>query len=257
MTPQLQAVCLGLIQGLTEFLPVSSSAHLTLMPWAFGWEDPGLAFDVALHMGTLLGVLIYFSKDLWAMFTGPERMRWFTVLVSGTIPGAIAGIIFKKQAETIFRDPGLIAGSLIAGAILLALADRRAGKHVLSEFTVFQAFLIGLAQALAVVPGISRSAITIIAALLLGYDRTSSARFSFLLSIPIIAGAGILEVPKLLRAHPDMMFLGSGFLASAIAGLLAIHLLIRILRTQTYMPFVVYRIVLGGLVIGRLLTLHA
>jgi undecaprenyl-diphosphatase len=250
--PLYHAVVLGIVQGLTEFLPVSSSAHLTLLPWYLGWEDPGLAFDVSLHLGTLLGLFVYMRKDLCDLLVSPERVRWLKILAVGTVQGALAGVLLKKQAETTFRSPVLIAGALIAAALLLAWADRREGKRPLSDFTIFAAFLIGVAQALAVIPGVSRSGITICVALFLGFDRTSAARFSFLLSIPIIAGAGLIEVPKLLHSTLGAPFMASGFLASAVFGFLAIGFLIRLLKTRTYMPFVIYRILLGGLILWKL-----
>jgi undecaprenyl-diphosphatase len=250
--PPFQAIVLGVVQGLTEFLPVSSSAHLTLLPWYMGWEDPGLAFDVSLHLGTLLGVLVYFWNDLWVLLKGSERTRWFSILVVGTVPGAVAGILLKKQAETAFRSPPLIAGTLIGAGLLLAWADRRAGPHSLSDFTTRAALLVGLAQAFAVIPGVSRSGITICTALFLGFDRTSAARFSFLLSIPIIAGAGLVEAPKIIHSTLGFPSLAMGFLASAIAGFFSILFLIRLLRTRTYMPFAAYRMLLGGFILWKL-----
>ena len=250
--PLFQAAVLGAVQGLTEFLPVSSSAHLALFPWCLGWQDPGLAFDVSLHLGTLLGLLVYFWKDLRVLVAGEERGRWLKILAVGTVPGAAAGLLLKKHAETTFRSPALIASALIAAALLLAWADRRAGKRTLSEFTASAAFLIGVAQAFAVIPGVSRSGITICVALLLGFDRLSAARFSFLLSIPIIAGAGLVEVPKLAHSMLSLPFMATGFLASSVFGFIAIVFLIRLLKTRSYMPFVIYRILLGGLIFWKL-----
>jgi undecaprenyl-diphosphatase len=161
-------------------------------------------------------------------------------------------VLLKKQAETTFRSPVLIATALIVAALLLAWADRRAGKRALSEFTLSAAFLIGVAQAIAVIPGVSRSGITICVALFLGFDRTAAARFSFLLSIPIIAGAGLVEVPKLMHSTLGFPFMASGFAASAICGFIAIGFLIRLLKTRTYMPFVIYRLVLAAFILWQI-----
>lgn len=253
--PLSHSIVLGIVQGLTELLPVSSSAHLALIPWVLRWEDPGLAFDVSLHLGTLLAVLVYFWNDLWEMLTGEERLRWITLLGIGTIPGAVAGVLLKHQAETTFRSPTLMAMTLIGAGVVLGWADRRAGDRPMFTLTLWDALLIGSVQALALVPGVSRSAMTIMMGLFLGLDRTSAARFSFLLSIPIIAGAGIIEVPKLMHSGLSLSFLTWGFLASAVAGLAAIHFLMRLVQTRSYMPFVIYRILAGGLIFLRLATL--
>src|ERR1044071_2653380 len=192
-----QAVALGIVQGLTEYLPVSSSAHLVLVPWFFKWEDPGLAYDVALHWGTLIGVVAYFWRDLIGLAQGwlgslqgkrefENKLPWF--LIAATIPGAVLGFLFEKQAETIFRSPLLIAGTLSGLGIFLYWIDQKVPKNKgLKDMGLGQALWIGISQGLAIVPGISRSGITISTALLLGLDRTAAVRFSFLLSIPIIA----------------------------------------------------------------------
>lgn len=262
MTSLFQSLTLGILQGLTEFLPVSSSAHLILFPRFFGWTDPGLAFDVALHLGTLAGVLVYFRNDLLALTRSlflikdarlaPER-GLIARLMLATIPGAIAGLLFEHKIESTFRSPALIGCTLILMGALLWLVDRyRAGQKNLMDISLPMAFLIGLAQSFALIPGVSRSGITITTALALGLQRTAAARFSFLMSIPIIAGAGILKSKEIWRS-PDHFALLAGFLGAAIAGLLAIWLLMRFVERTRYTPFVVYRWALGLFV---LLNLH-
>jgi len=240
------AVALGIVQGLTEFLPVSSSSHPTLIPVFFGWEDPGLAFDVSLHLGTLAGVLAYFWNDLWKIAKSQDRNRWALLLITGSLPGAIVGYAFRHQAETTFRSPLLIACTLIGAGMLLAWADRERGDRPLNDFTLRDALFVGIAQSFAVVPGISRSAITISTALFLKFDRPSAARFSFLLSIPIIAGAGLLEGRKILHTTLPLSFIAWGFAASCVSGFIAIYVMLRLVQTKSYISFVVYRILLGG-----------
>ena len=204
-----QSLVLGIVQGLTEFLPISSSAHLILLPRFLGWTDPGLAFDVALHLGTLGGVLAYFWKDLWNI---PRKTIVF--LTVATVPGAIAGLLLEHKAETVFRSPALIAGALILMGAALAVADWRGnGDKKISDLTLKKAILIGLAQGLALIPGVSRSGVTITTALAIGLERREAARFSFLLSIPIIAGAGMLKFKAILLS-PGKMALAAGCLGA-------------------------------------------
>jgi undecaprenyl-diphosphatase len=242
------ALILGLVQGLTEFLPISSSAHLILIPRYLGWEDPGLAFDVALHLGTLGGVLIYFWKDLLHLLTHigePKERKTVLCIIAATIPGALAGLLLEHKAETIFRSPALIAVVLIIMGTLLGLADWLSkGDKTIADLSIGAALGIGLAQGFALIPGVSRSGITITTALALGLNRREAAKFSFFMSIPIIAGAGILKSKAILHS-PDKLALGMGFLASVTAGLFAIWLLFKIIQTRRYTPFVVYRYVLG------------
>lgn len=254
MFSTLQAIVLGIIQGLTEFLPVSSSAHLIVVPWLFGWEDPGLAFDVALHLGTLLALLLYYWK-IWldlamSPFNGDkESRRLLFLLVIASIPGALIGLALEKEAETIFRSPLLIAGTMSVMGVVLWLADRMArSDREMPRLGIRDALLIGLSQALAIVPGVSRSGATITMARALGIKRDDAANFSFLMATPIIAGAGLLETRKLLAEgiHAPVVW---GFLASAIFGLLAIAGLIRFVRTRTYQVFAWYRIVFALVVI--------
>ena len=242
-----QAIVLGAVQGLTEFLPVSSSAHLILVPWLLNWPDPGLAFDVALHLGTLLALLIYYWHDWFEMgasvFTGERAPRRLLLLiVVASIPGAIIGLAFEKQAETIFRSPILISFTLAAMGIVLWIADRVGSqRRRISEFTLLDALLIGLSQALAIVPGVSRAGATITTARLLSVERQDAANFSFLMATPIIAGAGLVEARKLIHTGLDAQ-VGWGFVASAAFGLIAIGGLIRFVKTRTYQPFAWYRV---------------
>jgi undecaprenyl-diphosphatase len=253
-----QAIVLGIVQGLGEFLPISSSAHLVVTPWLLGWPDPGLAFDVALHVGTLAAVLYAFAGD-WARiimaafqglfrgrpFEGDARMLWLLALAS--VPGGIAGLALEDYADTTFRSPLLIAATMAGVGTVLLLADRRAarladgaGTHDALHVTTRDALLIGCAQALAIVPGVSRSGSTISMALFLGYRREEAARFSFLLATPITLGAALHKVPHLLGASNGHIVL-LGIVISAVVGLLAIRVLLAYVRTRDYRPFVYYR----------------
>jgi undecaprenyl-diphosphatase len=256
MTP-LQAIALGVIQGLSEFLPISSSAHLTLAPWFFGWEDPGLAFDVALHFGTLLAVLWYFRTE-WATLvraafgiitTGrietPEKRRVIYLIIA-TIPGAIGGYLLQSRAESAFRSPQVIAIALIVMGIVLWLADKlTAQARVLGEMRWVDSLLIGLSQVIALIPGVSRSGSTITTGRALRFDRESAAEFSFLMSMPIIAAAVVMEGPKALQQGGLTSELMSGVVASAISGWLAISILMRYVSRHSYGIFAFYRIALG------------
>jgi len=263
MTP-LQAIALGIIQGLSEFLPISSSAHLTLAPWLLGWEDPGLAFDVALHLGTLIAVLWYFRMEWVALVkaafgiltTGrvetPEKRR-VVALIIATIPGAIGGYLLQSRAESAFRDPQLIAIALIVMGIVLWLADKLVDQQrVLGEMRWVDALLIGLSQVIALIPGVSRSGSTISTARGLRFDRESAAEFSFLMSMPIIAAAVIMEGPKALQQGGLTNELMGGVVASAISGWLAISILMRFVSRHSYGIFAFYRVALGLVVLGVL-----
>src|SRR6478672_10476908 len=234
MPTTFQALVLGILQGLGEFLPISSSAHLALAPWLFGWKDPGLAFDVALHFGTLLAVLWYFRKEWVALIkaafgilrTGrietPEKRRVIYLIVA-TIPGAIGGILLQARAESAFRSPQIIAIALIVMGILLWVVDKMTDqRRVLGEMRWIDALLIGLSQVVALIPGVSRSGSTITTGRGLRFDREGAAEFSFLMSMPIIAAAVILEGPKALAQGGLTNELMSGVVASAISGWLAI-----------------------------------
>jgi undecaprenyl-diphosphatase len=252
-----QALILGILQGLAEFLPISSSAHLALAPWLLHWPDPGLSFDVALHLGTLLAVLWYFRVE-WVslaraaasvavhrrMETEEERRALY--LIVATIPGAIAGLLLQTQAETAFRDVRVIAAALIVMGIVLWLVDRNARfDRPLAAMTWKDAILIGLAQMFAIIPGVSRSGSTITAGRALGLTRESAAVFSFLMSMPIIAAAAVLKVPHVLRTEGLNAPLVVGVVASAISGWLAISVLLRFVSHRSYGPFGVYRVLLG------------
>jgi undecaprenyl-diphosphatase len=253
MFSSFQALVMGAVQGLTEFLPVSSSAHLILIPWLLNWEDPGLAFDVALHLGTLLALLIYYWQT-WVKLIGSvvnndaASRRLLFLLIVASIPGAIIGLVLEKQAETIFRSPLLIASAMAVLGVVLWLVDKFArSRRKVSDFTAADALLIGFSQALAIVPGVSRSGATITMARALGTEREDAANFSFLMATPIIAGAGLLEARKLLgaRMHAPVWW---GFLASAVFGVAAIAGLIRFVRTRTYQPFAWYRVAVAFVV---------
>ena len=256
-----QALVLGILQGLAEFLPISSSAHLALAPWLFHWPDPGLAFDVALHFGTLIAVLWYFRAEwlallgaLWRTIvqrgarTVEERRALF--LIVATIPGAIAGLALERQAEGAFRDVRLIAVALICLGVLLWWVDRavRCDRR-LDAMRWRDAILIGLAQMFAIIPGVSRSGSTITAGRALGLSREGAAIFSFLMSMPIIAAAAALKLPHLLMSEGVTTPFVVGVLASAISGWLAITVLLRLVARYGYGSFAVYRLVLGILVL--------
>jgi len=271
-----QAAILGLVQGLTEFLPISSTAHLIVVPQLFGWSDPFVrsnAFDVMLHMGTLLALLIYFSRDLWrlliawlasirerAIGADPDRRLAWLLFIS-VIPGAILGALGESFFDTFFREPAalpVIALLLIVGGLILAAAERlgtRAADAVDLRFR--DAAAIGVAQALALFPGISRSGITIAAGLFLGLEREAAARFSFLMATPIIAGAGIWKARELLGGglvESSAAPLVVGFVASAIAGLGAIAFLLAFLRRRSTGLFIAYRMVFAALIVLFVVT---
>ena len=252
-----QALVLGILQGLAEFLPISSSAHLALAPWVFGWSEPGLAVDVALHVGTLVAVLVYF-RDEWvrlivaALEIAHTRriqsveQRRVVYLIVATIPGAIAGLFLNDYAESTFRSPTLIASALAAMGVVLWLVDRvRPADRPLESIRWSDAILIGVAQAAALLPGVSRSGATITAGRALSFDRASAATFSFLMSMPIIAAAAVFKVPHLLRSDGASLPLLVGVLASAISGWLAIAIVMRYVRSHSYGVFAAYRIVIG------------
>lgn len=259
------AVFLGVLQGATEFLPVSSSGHLILAEYFLGLTDTSLAFDVTLHLGTLLAVLSYFWKDWFGMATAflPGRhgshddRRLLFFLVAGTVPGAVAGYLLEGIASTVFRSPWIVVMTLSGVALLLWLAERLASQELdFSSINLKNAVLIGISQALAIVPGTSRSGITITTGLFLGFNRRAAARFSFLLSAPIIAGAGLYEGLKLWKT--GFTCLGPyylwGFLASLVSGYAVIAFLMRYLVRHTFYPFVYYRLALAAIVAAALIT---
>ncbi|MEO8286321.1 MAG: undecaprenyl-diphosphatase UppP [Chloroflexota bacterium] len=266
------ALVLGIVQGLTEFLPISSSAHLLIVPWLLGWNEPSLTsiqFDVSLHIGTLVAVLIYFAGDWRRIITGfvgsvierkigdnPDRkLAWLVIL--GSIPAAVVGVLGESKIDEIFHDPAnlrtamlVIATTMIALALLLFVAER-VGKHSLDlrHIGLSAAITIGVAQALALIPGVSRSGSTITAGLFMNLKRESAARFSFLLATPVILGAGVKKLYDVVQAGgiPADQQLGFiiGFLAAAISGFLCIAFLLRYLQRNSTLPFIIYRIALG------------
>jgi undecaprenyl-diphosphatase len=261
-----EALILGVVQGVTEFLPISSTAHLRIVPALAGWGDPGAAFTAVLQLGTLAAVVGYFLPDLLRMLRAaisavtdrsrpPEpAARQLGYIVLGTIPVGVAGIVFKHAIEGSLRSLWVISIALIVVALALAWAERGA-RHSrdFDDIRLRDAMIIGCAQALALVPGVSRSGITLVAALALGLRRDAAARFSFLLGVPAIAAAGIFELKPLLKARDvNGMALAVGLLAAAGAGYLSIAWLLRFLRVRTTMPFVVYRIALGALLLALL-----
>ena len=259
-----QGIAFGVVQGLTEFLPVSSSAHLTLLPWLLGWEDPGLGFDVALHVGTLFAVLWYFWRDWWELAraaathlgdpaASPQAQLFWKIAVA-SIPAAIIGVAFEHKAEEAFRAPALIALALAALGALLYWSDQRPESESRVEAIDWRdAIWIGLAQSAAIVPGVSRSGVTITVARLRGVGREASARFSFLLSTPVIAGAALLKIRALVAAGHDPAQLAA-LVASALCGFAAIGGLIRYVRSRSYRPFVFYRFAVAAFVVAVLLT---
>jgi undecaprenyl-diphosphatase len=253
----LQALILGIVQGLTEFIPVSSSGHLILVEKWLGFAHSGLTFDVALHIGTLGALLLFFRKDFlelgMALFKPSEKTKLARLLILATIPAVVVGSLLQSKAEAAFRSEQLVAINLIVVAFVMLAADRWGSrKHDLGKVTAGRALSVGFAQALAVVPGVSRSGITISAGLLQGFDRTAATRFSFLLSAPIIAGA-ILKVlagghvVQDVAANAGVFIVG--VLASLISGYLAIKFLLSYLKDHGLGAFALYRIVLGVLIL--------
>ncbi len=269
--PLYQAVLLAVVQALTEFLPISSTAHLILFPWLAGWPEPGLAFDVALHAGTLLAVVLFFLRTWvelllcglgmhYPRFASAtdvrQNRRMFWYLMAGTVPGAAAGILFEHVIEEHLRRPIPIGIALVAVGLLMWWAESTARLDREIEHTSLRdSMVIGTAQALALFPGVSRSGITIVAGLWRGMKRETAARFSFLLSAPIIAGAAAKELPKLLRLHRaggmdlPLPTLALGIAASAVVGYVVIAFFLRYLQTRTLKIFIVYRIVFGIVVL--------
>ncbi|MBS1823839.1 MAG: undecaprenyl-diphosphatase UppP [Acidobacteria bacterium] len=263
----IEAAVLAIIQGLTEFLPISSSAHLALAPWLFGWKDQGLTFDIALHFGTLLAVLIYFFRD-WLQITAQafnipyrpdpslavnKNLLWW--MAAATIPVGVAGLTLENYAETALRGPWSIGFMLIAVGLLMGYADRLpTARKPMEELTFADAMTVGLAQALAVVPGTSRSGITITAGLFRNLSRHTAARFSFLLSTPAVGAAAakaFLDLRKHGGVAPDMVgpFV-AGIFVSALTGLLVIAVFLKFLRNNSLRGFVLYRVFFGIMVIA-------
>ncbi len=278
------AIVLGIIQGLTEFLPISSSAHLILVPWLLGWRPEGLIFDVSLHLGTAIAILAYFWRD-WIIMAREairgiieghplgnprRRLAWF--LVIGTIPAMIVGLAFQKYVEDTLRSPLITVFTLVTFALVLYYAEKRSRlDRSLEGIRVTDSVWIGLGQALALIPGVSRSGITISVGLFRDFDRNSATRFSFLLATPVVVGAALLEGLHLAKAVHDPVLAGaSGILTSSggvkwtvlaggtasavIVGLLCIRYFLRYIQRNSFFPFVVYRIVLAAVVLLMFLT---
>ena len=249
-----KAIILGIVQGIGEFLPISSSAHLILVPFLFGWEEHSMAFDIALHFGTLLAVLVVFFREWWSLFIGAvnkvtkkkesfeNKMFWY--LVIATIPGALLGFLLEDVVENVFRTKiWLIAISLAVMGVLIYLGDKWADKHYQIEtdfkhISLKQAFIVGLSQALAVIPGFSRSGTTILAGRLMGLSKNAVTKFTFLLSVPIIAGATILKIGDL--AFTIETFIG--IFVSFIVGLFSIKFLLNYIKKHDFSVFAIYRV---------------
>lgn len=256
-----EAVVLGVVQGITEFLPVSSTAHLRIVPALLGWADPGAAFTAVLQLGTLLATLVFFAKDLSAMLRGAWgaafhqrrrgdlESRLLVYLIVGTLPVVIAGVLLKDAIHGGLRALSVIAAAMISVGLLLGVVERFA-KHrrAFDQIVLRDVLIIGAAQALALIPGVSRSGITLLAAMAIGLNREASARFSFLLSIPAIAGAGIFELKQVLHSSVSGATLAVGLVVAAVTGYASIAWLLRYLRTRTTIPFVIYRVLLGTLI---------
>ncbi len=258
-----QAIIYGIVQGITEFLPISSTAHLVLLPWFMGWNDPGLAFDVALHGGTLVALVWYFRVEWLALVRAAIRVlggnrsgtdeRMVCFIVAGTVPGALAGFFGDGIVETYLRSPLVIGIALIALALVLAMAERTGPRdRKIESLSWMDAIVIGLAQATALIPGVSRSGVTITAALFRGMTREAAARFSFLLSTPLIGGAVVRQTSELVSQNPSgggLAMLTVGIATSAVVGYMAIAFMLRFLATHTTYAFIYYRIALGIVVL--------
>ena len=261
-----QAVVLGIVQGLAELLPISSSAHLALTPYFVGWADPGLAFDVSLHLGTLIALVWYFraewidmTKSAWRIASTRriETMhdRRLVYLVVATIPAGVGGLLLNDLAETTFRSPMIIGTSLIVMGVLLWAVDRWSARaRMIEEVTMRDSILMGCAQVLALIPGVSRSGSTITAGRFLKLDRPSAARFSFLMSMPITLAAVVLKVPEAIRADGISAPLVAGVIAAAISSWLAITVLLRYVSKHSFGVFAVYRVLLAAVVFTTIAT---
>jgi undecaprenyl-diphosphatase len=260
-----QAIVYGLVQGVAEFLPISSTAHLILIPYFFHWQDPGLSFDIFLHLGTVVAIVIFFFWD-WVKifkdgFSRKSNLLWWLVIAS--IPAGVFGYLFESKAETTLRAPLLIATTLFVFGLMLLLVDKLI-KHQkkIKNLGFGKSFLIGLTQAIAIIPGVSRSGATMTGGMLVGLKRKSAAKFSFLLATPAMIGAFILDFKKIFEPTNSGIFSGLGFLPGIVAfimalvsGYLAIKYLLRYLGKGSFVPFVVYRILLAAaIVIFYLLT---
>jgi undecaprenyl-diphosphatase len=238
----IQSIVLGVVQGIGEFLPISSSAHLIIVPWLLGWQEHSLAFDVALHAGTLVAVVAYFWRDWLGIIRG--KLLWYIVVAS--IPGAIIGKLLEAKAEAAFRSPILIACTMGIFAVIFYLIDRFSWKtRSLKSLNYFDSLVIGISQAFAIIPGVSRSGITMAGGMGLRFDREAAARFSFLISAPIIFGAVVLKLKDIssIVSGGNGLSLLAGFIVSAVTGFLSIHFLLGYLKRHSFTAFVIYRVI--------------
>lgn len=243
----LEAIILGIVQGITEFFPISSTAHLILLPWFFNWshELDNLTFDVALHAGTLLALIICFWKD-WVGIMFRDR-RMLGILLLATLPAGISGFLLNDLIETQMRSPVIICISLVLVGIVMLMAEKKRHDKTIDRITLKDALVIGAAQAVALIPGVSRSGITITSGLFMGYDREASARFSFILATPVIAGAVLLHALKVFKGGVayNLPLMTGGFIASAVTGIIAIRFLLSFFRKYPLTVFVYYRFALA------------
>jgi undecaprenyl-diphosphatase len=258
----IQSIVLGAIQGITEFLPISSTAHLVLLPWFFSWKDKGLTFDVALHVGSLLAIILFFWRD-WVLiisdflksaaersFEGRPSGRIGMFILIGTIPGALSGLLFEKEAAGLLRNPLSIAFTISAFGLLLYISDRFSRRYKsVEDMSLTDCIIVGFVQALAIIPGVSRSGITITGAMFRNFKRDEAAKFSFLLAAPLIAGAGIFESRHLSYAEVTSASFIAGFIASTVFSYLAIKYLLRFVRRESYTLFVIYRLLLAFVIV--------
>ncbi len=248
----LEAIILGIVQGITEFLPVSSTAHLILFPWFFGWKGDlnTLTFDVALHAGTLLALIACFWRDWIEIFLNDRKL--LMLLIIATLPAGIAGVLLNDIVESTLRSPLIIVITLIIVGVVMLISERAKKGRVIKDITLSDALIIGIAQAIALIPGVSRSGITISAGLFRGLERDASARFSFILSTPVILGAAILEGKKLFfnSGSYDLNLFMTGMIASAVTGFIAIKFLLYFFKKHSMNIFVYYRFMLAVIIIG-------
>jgi undecaprenyl-diphosphatase len=265
----LEAIILGVVQGLTEFLPISSSAHLRIASELMGMKDPGAAFTAILQLGTETAVLVYFLPDIGHIIAAwfralvgriprndpNARLGWFIIV--GSIPIVVLGLLFQNQIETVFRSLWIVASTLIVFGILLGVADIAGRRiHRLRDMRWGQAAVLGIAQALALVPGVSRSGATIAAGRALGFERPAAARYSFLLALPAVFGSGFYELYKSLKEHSHEVFtwpqIGVGTVVAGVVGFAVIAFLMRYISKGSFLPFVIYRVLLGGVLLALL-----
>ena len=259
----IEAIILGIVQGAGEFLPISSSGHLIAVPWLLGWKEHSLAFDVALHLGTLFAVAGALLGDWIKMIQGAftslrahghpfasDDGRRLGFLIVASIPGGIFGLLLNDLAESTFRSAALVAVTMTVMGLVLWLADSRSrGERGIEAWTLRDALIMGFAQSMALVPGVSRSGATISAARFLGYERNTAARLSFLMALPVTLGAVILKVPRMFAGGLDASLI-AGILTAAVVGVLSIRVLFAWVRTRSYLPFVIYRFVFSAIVLA-------